>query len=86
MKSQIYISCEIVHAEKISELDFLIKVKNEFIPKKSIHLFNGDGFMVTYQDNQVAYIPKELFIKFFRPLSENENTLLTNSLIQCNDK
>lgn len=86
MKSQIYISCEIVHAEKISELDFVTKVKGEKLDRYNKLLFRGEGFKVTYQDNQVAYIPEELFTQFFRPLSPNENALVTKSIIESNDK
>lgn len=86
MKSNIFIACELVQAEQMTELDFVMNVKCERLTKHQKSLFIGIGYKVTYQDGQYAWIPKDLFEKFFRPISENENSLIAKSLIDSNDK
>jgi hypothetical protein len=87
MKSTIYISCEVVTAEKMNECDFITKVKGQQLkPFEKIILKKNNGYKVQYQDNQIAWVPSNLFESFFRTLSGNENSLLANSLIKSNDK
>jgi hypothetical protein len=87
MKSQIYIACELVQAETMNECDFIAKVKGQQLkPFEKIILKKNNGYKVQYQDNQIAWIPSNLFESFFRPLSGNENSLLAKSLIESNDK
>lgn len=87
MKSTIYISCEVVTAHQMNECDFITMVKGQKLkPFEKIILKKNDGYAVTYQDDQTAWIPSSLFNSFFRPLSEKENSLIAKSLIQSNDK
>jgi hypothetical protein len=87
MKSQIYIACELVQAEPMNECDFITKVKAQQLkPFEKIILKKNNGYKVHYQDNQIAWIPSNLFESFFRALSRNENSLLAKSLIESNDK
>ena len=58
-----YLGVKIIHAELMSECEFISKVKNEEIQKNQD---DRPGYKVTYEDEYISWSPKEVFEKAYR--------------------
>lgn len=80
-----YLSCEVVQAEPMSELDFIKQVKLERPDRLQKLLLRGEGYKVTYSDRVVTWVAKETFERFFREINQEEEKLIVQSVISTNE-
>lgn len=86
MKTKIFIACEIVHAEPMTELDYVKNVKKEKPDRLQKLLLRDEGYKVSYSDHLVTWMPKEFFEGFFRPLSAAEEKTIIENVISRHDR